>query len=832
MTYRCRAFAWRRVCGVLAIVIGAAAAAPLAAQEVLLASTDSVRVRSDRSGILARRIRVQLKDVSIAAALAEVAEAAYARFSFSSDIIPVDPRVSLASDKISLGDAFDHILRGTDLDIVVTASGYVVLVRGHSRSGSSAVEPTGIASPSLSVTDATSTMRPQLIDRVIVMGSPVGGSAERSLASAVTVFSGAEIAQMRVRSMGELLRTQIPGMVAWDLGASGPFSQIGSVRGSSSFAANYLKTYVDGVELASPYLLFAIDPSSIERLEIIRGPQGSALYGSDAISGVVQVVTRKGSPAAEWQLHGDVTSSLGVQETRFASSNPATQRHSAMAWSGGGTTSLGIGGTYESTGAIIEGGSSGYRGLYGGGRSSLGALKADVTARYADIRFVAPNNPLLRGLPQTASLRTPTSNEQRVETETYGVTLDFNPWYWWRQTLVVGIDRHDGAVAPQREPATVADALLGVTRESVSKQTLRYSMTARMPLGTDASLNATAGAERSLLTRQRLGIREDLGLSGSGLAALYRDDVTNSGVFGQIKLDINNSLFLSAGLRGENSTSFGENYGTAMSPMVGAAFTRDVGESTIKLRTAYGKGIRPPHPSMRLSIQTLGFRQVANPGLQPEEQSGFEGGFEVYSTDRLNLSVTAYSQVADGLIQQVVASPRVNSRFVQYQNAGRIGNTGLELEASSRIGNLRGDVTWSLTRSVVQALAPRYTGELRVGDRVPEVPSSSGLLSFTWERPRWRATAGASYVGNWVGYDWIDYYDAQQTGDVTKAELRDFWVSYPSLIKPFVGASFTMRRAAEWFVRLDNLTNLQRNERDDLQITGGRTATVGLRLAR
>jgi outer membrane receptor protein involved in Fe transport len=504
-----------------------------------------------------------------------------------------------------------------------------------------------------------------------------------------------------------------------------------------------------------------------------------------------------------------------------------------MAWSGGGATSLGIGGTSESTGAIVEGGSSGYRGLYGGGRSSLGPLKVDGTARYADIRFVAPNNPLLRGLPQAASLRSRTpSSEQRVETETYGVTADFQPSYWWRQTLVVGIDRHNGAVAPQREPATVADALLGVTRESVSKQTLRYSMTARVPLGADASVSATAGAERSLLNRQRLGVREDLGLSGSGLAALYRDDVNNSGVFGQLKVDLNSSLFLSAGLRGENSTSFGEEYGTALSPMVGAAFTRDIGESTIKLRAAYGKGIRPPQPSMRLSIQTLGFRQLANPALQPEQQSGVEGGIEVYSTDRLNLSVTAYSQIADGLIQQVVASPRNNARFIQYQNAGRIGNTGIELEGSSRVGNLRGDVSWSLTRSVVQALAPRYTGELRVGDRVPEVPASSGLVSFTWERPRWRATAGASYVGNWVGYDWISYYDAQQVGDSTKAELRDFWIRYPSLVKPFVGASFTMRRAAEWFVRVDNLTNLQRNERDDLQITGGRTATLGLRLSR
>jgi hypothetical protein len=37
-------------------------------------------------------------------------------------------------------------------------------------------------------------------------------------------------------------------------------------------------------------------------------------------------------------------------------------------------------------------------------------------------------------------------------------------------------------------------------------------------------------------------------------------------------------------------------------------------------------------------------------------------------------------------------------------------------------------------------------------------------------------------------------------------------------------------RGAEWYVRVDNLTNVQRNERDDLQITAGRTASFGLRI--
>ena len=53
-----------------------------------------------------------------------------------------------------------------------------------------------------------------------------------------------------------------------------------------------MKVYIDGIEVANPLLLTQITPELIERVEVIRGPQGAALYGSDAISGVVNIVSR------------------------------------------------------------------------------------------------------------------------------------------------------------------------------------------------------------------------------------------------------------------------------------------------------------------------------------------------------------------------------------------------------------------------------------------------------------------------------------------------------------------------------------------------------------
>jgi outer membrane receptor protein involved in Fe transport len=230
-------------------------------------------------------------------ALHLIAQEGRLRLSYSSDIVPVARRVSVSRQRTPVRDVLRDALASTNVDPVVTPSGYVVLVRNPQAP---LIAPVGSDVPEVASLERAP-IRAQVMDRVLIMGTPAAGAPERELPSAVTVLTASHIAAYGPSSMQDLLRAGIPGIVAWDLGISGPFAQIGSVRGSSSFTSNYLKTYVDGVELASPYLLFAVDPYSIERIEIIRGPQGSALYGSDAISGVVHVVTRRGSPSAEWR---------------------------------------------------------------------------------------------------------------------------------------------------------------------------------------------------------------------------------------------------------------------------------------------------------------------------------------------------------------------------------------------------------------------------------------------------------------------------------------------------------------------------------------------------
>jgi hypothetical protein len=64
----------------------------------------------------------------------------------------------------------------------------------------------------------------------------------------------------------------------------------------------------------------------------------------------------------------------------------------------------------------------------------------------------------------------------------------------------------------------------------------------------------------------------------------------------------------------------------------------------------------------------------------------------------------------------------------------------------------------------------------------------------------------------------------------TLTALRSYWRDYPGLIRPYLALQQHINRDMEWFARVDNLTNLQRYERDNLQVTAGRKLTIGLRI--
>jgi len=131
--------------------------------------------------------------------------------------------------------------------------------------------------------------------QTIVVSATRIPTPELELASSVTVVTADDIAARQERTFAAVLR-DIPGLNVVQQGGPGAEASV-FMRGTNS---NHTKVLVDGIDVSDPSNANAafdfgqLLTQDIERVEVLRGPQ-SGLYGSDAIGGVINVITRAGS---------------------------------------------------------------------------------------------------------------------------------------------------------------------------------------------------------------------------------------------------------------------------------------------------------------------------------------------------------------------------------------------------------------------------------------------------------------------------------------------------------------------------------------------------------
>ena len=133
---------------------------------------------------------------------------------------------------------------------------------------------------------------PRMLPETVVFANRVAVPS-REVGSSVTVITGEEMEERQIRVVADALR-DVPGVSVSRTGPRGGFTQV-RIRGNEG---NHTKVFIDGVEVNDPSGDVEFDfahllAADIERVEIIRGPQ-SALWGSDAIGGVINVITKRG----------------------------------------------------------------------------------------------------------------------------------------------------------------------------------------------------------------------------------------------------------------------------------------------------------------------------------------------------------------------------------------------------------------------------------------------------------------------------------------------------------------------------------------------------------
>jgi vitamin B12 transporter len=121
---------------------------------------------------------------------------------------------------------------------------------------------------------------------------------ESQVASSISVISADDIAAMQAPTLPDVLKF-VPGLNLVQTGGAGGQTSI-FMRGTNS---NHVKTFVDGIDVSDPSNNSAFDygqllTGDIQKIEVLRGPQ-SGLYGSDAIGGVINIITKSGNGPAQ-----------------------------------------------------------------------------------------------------------------------------------------------------------------------------------------------------------------------------------------------------------------------------------------------------------------------------------------------------------------------------------------------------------------------------------------------------------------------------------------------------------------------------------------------------
>ncbi len=808
---------------------------------------------------LDRRVSVRGGTVSLRDALDRVAAAARVRLTYSDALLSLEQRVCLALDRVPLGDALVMLVR--DAAVAPRAAGRdLVVLAPRDPAGDTEARPAPVGE------------RAAPLERVVVTGSATGG-AQRALGVALGVVDGAALEAHAHGSVSGFLNGTVPGIWLWQQSPAAVLARYGSIRGASSFGVSHPKVYVDGVEVANPLVVAHMPPESVERLEVLRGPQGAALYGTDAISGVVHIVTRPpvhatDAPSLRLRMQG------GRVASAFAETGTYGQEMVLAGQRGDATRAAAGSLAFTHMGAFVPDGDSRHfaasaRARVLGARSVL-----EGTARLAVSDVAATSNPLLLdalGDALTGQPRPPAGERARQQQRdslarhlqldrtlrqslqqfTGGLTGTLYTESRWTHRAVLGLDTYalDGSSGGVTPLPSSSDSALRAAEGSATRVSARTSSAATWS-GDAWQRTITLSAEQAWLHEAvSNGVLARPGSPDVGAPSDARPrDVhrQTTGAVAQTDLAWRDAFFVMAGTRVERSAGFTTEPLVTVLPMLGVSLVRDYGGATVKLRAAYGKGIRPPRITVG-GAPLARTQLLPNADLQPEAQAGTEFGLDLFAGRRAALHVTRFDQRATGLVQPVSVAlsappgdsgrpgdPMGRHLAFQMQNVGAIDNRGWELEGVLRSGAFLLHGSFALVDSRVREVRRGYTGDLRIGDRMLDVPAQTMGVSARWSAAAWGATLQVTRAADWIGYDRLAASRAfvmpgNPSTQFVGQSLRRFWTTYPGVTRLHATMSRDLPHGFTLHVKGENLLGRQTGEPDNITIVPGRTISAGVR---
>jgi outer membrane cobalamin receptor len=562
-------------------------------------------------------------------------------------------------------------------------------------------------------------------ESVVVTAAQVDRPLSR-VPDTVTILTAADLEARQVETVADALRL-VPGLTVSGTGGRGALTAL-FPRGAESDSTLVL---VDGVRVnafGGGFDFGHLSLAGVERIEIVRGPQ-SALHGSDAIGGVVQIVTRHGGPTGAGGIveHGSFdTTRLSIASS--GSAGPWTWGAAAERLASDGFTGQAGGGERVSNDAYDRHSAS-LSGAWRRGRDT--SVRGDLRIERSERGFPGPFGSDPAGT---------FAGVDRISRGT-GDTL----------TVAVGA-RHAWTPAVQQRvffsTADLEGAFVSPFGDSITETTRRAFRT-QADFALSHHLGASAGVEVQA-ERARSSF-----IVGSAATPIPIRRVV-AGYFVEGRLDAADRFLATAGLRVEQirrhalepdgsafgvRPAFGPDTVVSANPKLSLAWFLEPEDRRAagwtRLRLSAGTGIRPP--------DAFEIAFTDNPALRPERSRSVDVGIErALAGGAVLFEATAFASRFDDLIVAVGRSFRDASRF-QTDNISNARARGIELQGTVRTARglqVGAAYTWTDTEILAvdrgNGLAPP---PFTPGDPLLRRPRHQGALDLLVARGRLTAYA-------------------------------------------------------------------------------------------
>jgi vitamin B12 transporter len=568
---------------------------------------------------------------------------------------------------------------------------------------------------------------------------------ENEVASSLTVITGRQIEQKQQRTLPDALQ-EAPGLNIVQTGGPGGTTSV-FMRGTN---ADHTKVFIDGIDVSDPgspggnFDFAHMLTGGIDRVEVLRGPQ-SGLYGSDAIGGVIDIITKSGNgpPHLVGSIEGGsfgtfnqtglASGSFGRFHYAFdiehfhSADTPVTPKDLLPP----GQKLVGDDYDNKTIGAKI-------------GIDLTDNLDVGIVARHIDT-FLAFTGDDFSVFPSV-----PAASESYSKTEQLFVRGTIH------QTLLDGLFDHTLGIAytDHRDH----DISPGFAPTDVQSNRIKIDWQGNIHLVPGETL--TLGAEH-----QTDNLDDNPTLA----------EVSNDAGFIQLQSKFGERFFNTASLRYDSNETFGGKMTYRVAPAV------LIPETGTKLKGSVGTGFKAP-TLKQLFVSFPDFNFFANPDLKSETSLGWDAGFEqklpgVLPGAPVEFGATYFHNDIKNLITD-------NATFTTLINVGQATTYGVESFVAwkpvAALG-IRGDYTYTMANDDI------------LHEELARRPKNKASLSATWQATDLLSlTAGAVYVGPWI--------DVSRAGTVSGLRANGYTVVN-------IAGTYDLGDGLQAFMRVNNLLN-------------------------